>query len=296
MRALSQWVRRGLHYVRTHGPADWEEQYDRASAKRFLIGGGRSRGPNAVLGVMAPSRDRRGRIYPFMVTCEVPRHAVNPRSISYLPVQAEAFFGAADAMVERATNGAIPHKEVAEHVEQMDVAVSVCSTLPHAQEQYLKSENLALFLEAVFGHFEDSKKYHLFSTLLDTLLPLQDQTTPHLEHGLVFPLPGDGEGEAHAVSFWVGVVLRLMGYPSVSPSLFWGPSTEDTATELLLYVGAAAPPAFYESIVAERGQDVRMLERAGEKSGVEAALSIPETYGRLLEDKQVSLWDFLERL
>jgi len=297
MRALSQWVRKGLHHARTHRTPDWEEHYDRASAKRFVIGGGRSRGPNAVLGVMAPSRDRRGRVYPFMVTCEVPKHTLDPQTFAYLPVQAEAFFGAADALVRRATNGAIPHDEVAERVEQMEGEFSVCPRVPDGHEQYLKTESLAPFLDVIFGHFGDSKKYHLFSTLLDTLLPLQDRTRPQLDDGLVFPLPPDPAVEAHAVSFWVGVVLRMLGYPSVLPSLFWDSrSDEEDAGTLLLYVGAAGRRGFYESLVAERGTGVRVLEQSGEKSSVEAALSIPKAYGRLLEDEEICLWEFLEQL
>lgn len=296
MRALGQWIRRGLHHARTHRPADWEERYDHASPTRFLIGGGPSRGPNAILGVMAPSRDQGGRVYPFTVTCEVPKHALDSQSVVYLPVQAEPFFDAADALVQRATDGALPHDEVGERVEQMNVGLSVCSGVPPNHKRYLKTEAMGPLLEELFGHFGDSKKYQLFSTLLDTLLPLQDRTTPQLDDGLVFPLPDDEGQRAHVVSFWLTVVRRVLGEASVSPTLFWSPSTAGGTAELLLYVGAAGPRAFYESLVAERGEAVRVLEEAGEKSGVEAALSIPEAYGRLLEDEQMCLWDFLEQL
>jgi hypothetical protein len=244
---------------------------------------------------MAPSRDERDRTYPFIVACEVPKHALGSQHVAYLPVRAEPFFQGATALVQAATHGQIPHTEIAERVDRLEVQMAVEPTVPHRHKRYLQQETLGPFLEGLFGHFEDSEKYRLFHTFFEALQPLQDQRQPRLDYGLQFPLIPNDEVRSNIVSFWTGAVLRVLNYPSLVPSLFWAPPSA-SGTDLLLYLGAPEARAFFDVLAPTRREAVCRLGQSGDQTNAEAALGIPAEYGELLECEQVRLWDFLHRL
>jgi len=297
MRALDQWIRKGLHHARSHRPAQWEAAYDTAPPRRFLLWRQGAQVPHVLLGVMAPSRDERDRTYPFVVTCEVPKHALRPQHVAHLPVRAATFYRDAAALVTQATNGQIPHTDIAKRVDQLDVGVSVEPTVPHRHKRYLQQETMGPFLEAHFGHFEAGEKYRLFHTLLDALLPLQGRAKPRLDYGLQFPLSANEEVLPNVVSFWTDAALRVLNSSSVAPSLFWTPEgAPSSPANLLLYVGAPKARAFFDVLAPTRVEAVCQLGQYGDGTDAEAALGIPSEYGQLLEREQIRLWDFLRRL
>lgn len=298
MRTLDEWIRQGLHHARKNGRPDWEDRYDDASVQHFILGGNGTKAPNLLLGVMAPSRDERGRAYPFAVTCEVPKHAVSSLYYAYLPVQAAPFFQTADRLVRQAIQGDISYNEVVDRVQQCTVEVSIHSVVPPRHRRYLQQNDLGTFLERLFGHFADSEKYQLFSSLLERLRPLRNRGESGLDAGLQFPLLPDADQRASVVGFWLGTVLQLLDSVSVSPSLFWSsPAAPSGAGRLLMYVGAPDAQAFFDILSPPEGHgNICTLARDGERTNAEAALSIPTRYGQLLENERLRLSEFLRRL
>jgi type VI secretion system protein ImpM len=295
MRAFDEWVQHGLYQARQRQNG-WEAAYDTAPTTRFVFQGRRA--PNALLGVLRPSRDRTGRAYPFMVAAEVPTRRLSIRHLAYLPLQAGRFFDAADRVVREATEGDIPYREVPDHVQQIDTAFGVRPTAPRTYKRYLQQHTMGPFLEELFGHFGDSGKYRLFDNLLDVLLPLRGRSAPRLNYGLQFPLGGDDEALTAISCFWLEACLRLLDYPSdAEPTFFWTDRPPpDAAPFLLLFFGAPRPHAFFHLMASDDPHElVYPLAHAGD-DGAEAALSIPEEYGRLLETEQITLWNFLREL
>ena len=75
----------------TETPAEWpDEAHDSWS---FLIAPGVI-GPEALVGVMAPSRDRIGRLFPFLVASEITAAGLDVYDVD------EAWLGMAEQMVE----------------------------------------------------------------------------------------------------------------------------------------------------------------------------------------------------
>lgn len=298
MRAFDNWIRKGLHHARQNRAPDWEETYDEAPTHRFLFWGAGPNTPNVLLGALRPSRDEGGRGYPFMVTCEIPKQALSPHHVAYLPVQADAFYAEAGDLVRRATDGAVPYKEVPKQVRQMEVGISVQPTVPHDHKRYLQHETMGTFLESLFGHFEDNGKYRLFSNLFEALLPLRSHSASRLDYGMEFPLVEEEETLPNVTSFWMDTVLRVLDTPDASPSLFWtDPRSDAASARLRLYVGVPEPQSFLSILASDPSDDrVCVLSCSGARSNAEAALSIPEEYGRLLRNEQLRLWDFLRRL
>ena len=298
MRAFDEWLRKGLYHARQHERSDWKVRYDQAPSIRFLFWGDRPQAPNALLGVLRPSRDKSGRTYPFLVTCELPADALMVRHLPHLPVRATSFYKAAEAVVARATAGDIPYEEIPTVVEEMEPKVALRPTVPREHRRYLKNETLGTYLEAIFGHFDGSEKYRLFSNLLDVLLPLQNGTPIHLNYGLEFPLHPNSERRIDVASFWLDLVLRILDYPPIHPSVFWTePEDKAESSRMDLFLDAPEPTSLFGILAPSRANgQLYLLRVEGEKSPADAALSIPERYGTLLDNEQIRLWDFLRRL
>jgi len=297
MRSFDEWVQKGLYRAKQRRRGDLDAVYDDAPAFHFMFNG--RRGTATLLGVMKPSRDRSGRTYPFMVAVEVPPHSLTAQHLGYVPVQAGTFYEDADRIVQKATEGAVDYREATEQVQQLSPSVGFSTTPPQAYKRYLQQQTVTSFLERLFDHFGDGRKYRLFSNLLEILLPLRGRNATQLAFGLQFPL-GTGGDYTYNACFWLEVCLRLLDYPAVAPTFFWTaqrPETSDDDPFLLLFMQPPRPQTFFHLLAADTEDDnICILERMGEQSGAEAALAIPDRYGALLEAEQLSLWDFLRKL
>lgn len=298
MRAFDAWVQKGLFRARQHRRNELEAVYDEAPALRFLFNA--PNGAPTLLGVMKPSRDRSGRTYPFTVSTEVPRQEGSTRHLGYLPGQAATFYADAARLVRQATGGRLDHREVAERVQQLSPAIGRSTAPSQGYKRYLQQHTLQALLAEAFGHFGDGRKYRLFNNLFDILLPLRDRGAAQLAYGLQFSLGTEDGALTYQACFWVEVCLRLLGYPAVTPTLFWTaqlPEPDGHTPFLLLFLQPPRPRTFFHLLAADTEDDnICILERMGTQSGAEAALAIPAQYGALLEDERVTLWDFLRKL
>lgn len=299
MRAFDEWIRNGLHRARKRHSAAWDEAYDNAPTTRFFFSGRGRQAPNALLGVLQASRDRNGRTYPFTVTCEIPKSSVRADDLlAYLPLHAKSFYTVAEQVVQDATDGTLPYRKVADRVAEINPAFTLQSSPPTTYNRYVQQHTMGRFLKTLFGHFDDGRKYRLFKNLLDIYLPQQKRATPRLNYGLQFPL-GDGEPPLTPIAcFWLDASLRLVDHPDAEWSFFWTPQPPTTVPSfLLLFLGAPRANAFFHLLASDEAtEEICKLERMGSENDVQAALSLPEKYGSLLEDEQLPLRDFLQHL
>lgn len=298
MRAFDEWLRKGLRRTRTGRNPAWEETYDNAPTTRFFLFPRGRRVPNALLGVLRASRDRKGRAYPFAVTCELPKSTVQTKQLAYLPLQAESFYAAAEEVVQAATDGTLSHHEVTDRVAGLDPSFSIPSSPPQTYDQFVREQTVGHLLETVFGHFEDGGKYRLFKNLLDIFLPQRKRDAPRLNYGLQFPLGAGTASPTKTACFWLDTSLHLLDHPDAACSFFWTPHAPDArASFLLLFVGPSKADAFFH-LLGSDGQNEKIcrLEHMGSEDDAQVALSIPDEYGSLLEDEQRPLQEFLQHL
>lgn len=298
MRAFDEWIHEGLRRARRRHDSAWEEADDDAPMTRFLFSARDRQAPNALLGVLRASRDRSGRTYPFAVTCELPKSSVRADQLACLPLRADAFYTEAEHVVRDATDGTLPYREVTDRVAEIDPSLPPQSSPPTEYNRFVEQHTVESFLEALFGHFEDGRKYRLFKNLLDIFLPQRERDTPKLNYGLQFPL-GDSEAPlAKTACFWLDTSLHLLDHPDIEYSFFWTSDLRDSPSSfLLLFLGVPRAEAFTHLLGSDgKTEEIYELERMGSENDAQAALSIPEKYGSLIENKQLCLRDFLQRL
>jgi len=297
MRAFDAWVQKGLYQARQDRRA-LDATYDEAPAYRFIF-----RSPEAreqLMGVTQPSRDQAGRMYPFTVALEAEADAFGPRQLPYALGHASGFYDAAARLVATATAGDLTHHEATDHVEALQPTLEVTTAPSQAYKRYLRQQTTQSLFAQLFGHFGDGRKYRLFKNILDITLPLQGRRSVRLSYGLKFPLGTEADVLDVRAAFWIELVLRLLDYPNVAPSVFWtSPSRAEVpdASALFLFLDTPRPDAFTHLVRPGLEDDyICDLVQMGGQTAAEAALAIPDAYGRLLEQERLTLWDFLREL
>ena len=298
MRAFDEWMHDGLRRARKRHDSAWEEADDVPPTTRFLFSARDRQVPNALLGVLRASRDRNGRAYPFAVTCELPKSSVRTDQLAHLPLQADTFYTEAEQVVQDATDGSLPYREVTDRVAEIAPSFSLQSSSPTGYSRFVEKHTVGSFLEALFGHFEDGRKYRLFKNLLDIFLPQREREAPRLNYGLQFPL-GNGEAPvAKTACFWLDTSFHLLDHPDTEYSFFWTSAPQSSSVSfLLLFLGPPRAGAFTHLLGSDsKNEEIYKLACMGSENDTQAALSIPEKYGSLIENKQLCLRDFLQRL
>lgn len=300
MRTFDEWIRTGLHHLRQDRARAWEEAYDNAPTIRFLFSGRGQQAPNALLGVLRTSRDRTERMYPFTVTCELPKPSLSADHLAYLPLQADRFYTAAEQIVQEATEGTLPYPEVTDRVEQINPTLPLTSSPPAEYSRFIRQESTESFFETLFGRFGVPRKHELFKNLLDVFLPQRNRSTPRLNYGLQFPLGEDQNPLTKTACFWLDTCLRLLDHPNPELSFFWTPReiSDSVSAFLLLFVGSPphAHAVFHRLTSDEASEDLFEVSPTGSENETEARPSLPEAYGSLLENEQRSLREVLQHL
>lgn len=294
-RALDEWLQRGLFFLQAQRSVGLDAAYDAAPACGFLFNAGRGRPP--LLGVVQPSRDQAGRKFPFVVAREVPTPAPGGDAVP-LPVVFRAFLEQAAALVNAITAGQVAHRDVVARLEALD-GVDASGGQGDEYRAYLRRTTLKAWCEALWGYFDDSRKYVLFKNWIEVLQPHRGNASPPLAFGLRFPL--DEAAPTLGVGFWWDACRRLLQTPLEAPSCFWSlqapRGAEAPGSHLLLFFQPPPYKAFGEALAtAVTGESVFDLQAAGRGEAARAALAIPPRYGQLLEDEGLSLYAFLERL
>lgn len=290
--AIDEWVQRGLYKAKTQLRRDLDTAYDAAGTSYFLFSAADV--PQVLVGAMQPSRDQTGRKYPFLVGVELDKTSFDTDYIT-LPVRGQPFLKHASALVEDATDGRIGHRDLGGRLDR----IRTSGAATRVYERYLRETTFKAFVEDLWGHFEGTPKYLLFKNLTEILLPFAGNSHLGLSLGLKFPLGSDPDVAAHHAGFWLELCVRMLETPTVVPSFFWTTSngSAEQRPSLLLYFQTPTPDAFVHLLPVEFDSDnICELDRAGEESAAQVALSIPSKYGALLESDQLNLWEFLRKL
>lgn len=291
VRAMDAWVQEGLYAAKQRLGAHLAPACARAGSFGFFLDAGPA-GPLA--GVLQPSRDRVGRVYPLVIAAEADA-SVRPADA---PERFADFVGRAAAVARDAAAGSFTPADLAAQVAMLGPAPNGHAHGNVSFDQFLRDMPVSSLWTHLWGHADDTRKYLLFKNLLDLVPPLRGRLPERFPIVLRFPLGADAPPRALEVRFWLDVVARLLGETPAQPSFFWSLDAGAPGEAFLLLTLRPPPPELFTYLlVADPGSDTLcVLERLGADNAALAALSIPAHYGRLLEDDHLSLADFVRQI
>lgn len=293
-RALDEWIRRGLGAVAPQHRASLEEATRGMEPMRFLFA---SEQDGAFLaGALAPSHDRVGRFYPFVVAAEQAAPSAEVGQLARLPVQQSEYLDRAVELAWTAASGELEPCDLPGMLPPLQAAL-LHSSEADGYEAYVQETTLKAFAERLWGHSDDGRKYLLLKNLLDVLLPFKSAPGMRLTFGLQFPLSAGSA--AHAAGFWWELCSRLVQPSPTRPACFWREGAPGQALMLSLTLFLQPPPAraFQALLRMDDGDEyVFDLERVGLEETAVSASDLPPRYGQMVESETLTLREMLQQV
>ncbi len=203
--------------------------------------------PKALVGVLAPSRDRVGRSFPVAVFYPIPvRFIVG--NLAAVPAASEGFFSAAGQLL--AESAGLQHPEIIDRLRSL-APPDGPSLREHALpiRQALAAETAAGFAERLFGELSQGRHAYAYHTF--RIAAANGAAHPETRSPTVLDCPVDIDLDLLA---WLELADKLLGWTDRVPSAFW---TALPLPRLLIALGAA--PGAILHYLADRSFDSARL-------------------------------------
>jgi type VI secretion system protein ImpM len=194
---------------------DWAETYDRLGPASFQMVSGDSR--HTLVGVLAPSRDRAGRRYPFLAAAIVPTDVLASHA-SVTPIAHEVFFDGLRVQVGNAIENSVEALSCRQFLEsQLHVNNPAAADLALAAgvvDRFMVMTPVARLRELLE---DEGRGVQLEQALLNIAFYrafLRRFDSVATNQIIVLPLPQSHGEQALAASAWLSVISALSGSKS----------------------------------------------------------------------------------
>ncbi len=278
---LERWFQEGMAFARQSNRA-WDGDFWQTPPARFLFAPPGS--DRLVVGTWVAGSEKSGQGYPFAVS-SVADSAILGQEAALAPVLFYDFLKSAQEVAVNGWSGA--------ELALFQTRVGGLSCRPDLESsrkkyaQYLSTKTSRDIWTALFGSFENPKKYALVLNLYDRLVPLRDGTQPKLPIVLRFPL-----APAVIPGFWLDLVLRMTKRAALPTLASWTTNTltllfhEPTARFFGTVFRPDLPSEHACELAKEHAEDPDRLSRAREFFGgilSEPTSPLPQVLQRIAE-------------
>lgn len=286
--AFDAWLSTAMEWATRAGGPDFPEAFQRGALHGFAFRPDGERGPNLLCGVLSPSRDSAGRLFPLALGVPLqvaPQAAGRPE---LMPFVLETLWAEAGGLLLD-----ILAAPPSGSIEPPVVTAEPDADAEHAAETYddWAARITLRELWALLGP-SLSRPAATLRLLLEAVLPVRGQESAQTTLSLRLPL---GAGSGASLCFWLDVVRRHARWQSTLPSFFW--SHDGTTGAALLHLGR--PPA---STLAElwlpsgTRDEIADLTRPVDIIAVEAYAPLSAEIVAALSDPQATLAQLLAAL
>ena len=247
IQVMDQWIHEGIAYLSRRFPSDWKDRLDRFSPICCYIGGDHS--IHSLSGVIRPSHDTSGRQHPFIdfATCS---SLPVIQSLPYIPLRYAAFYKNGGNLKrldgsDLDTDGLI----------QQSVALALM--IPKFNEDDFKEQRKVSWAGKTSLEFWDSilpgtssiTRINFARDVLQTLKMAASRGPERIAWGLRLPIL-EGNASNAIVSFWMSLLVGVLGSQKWRPHVFWFPQNNGAAT-LTLYFRSPNASSFAQLICPE---------------------------------------------
>lgn len=233
---FDDWLTDGMEWALGKAGPEWPACFRSGSARAFAFRTEVSVGRAAfVIGALAPSQDRAGRLFPISVAAPVVLDADFCSAPELLPFAGESIWERTSvcASTLRAGSGPGPFAELASEPVLGDHSFSDAQSAYSAWGGALAQSELWALIS---GSAELEGLRRSLRFIAAAVEPHRQREPPATLLSLRLPL---GAAGGAAVCFWLDVVKRLIGWRNTVPSFFW--SHDGSSGQLTVHLGT--PPA-----------------------------------------------------
>lgn len=294
-RSLDEWIQEGLSQMRTRLGDQWEERFDDAPTLYFAY---RDRDPTeALVGLMRPGRDQKGRRYPFSIFAYV--HLGRGGAGLYaLPAGHARFLKAARRMALMDCADGIDNHRAAG-------IVNLSTTLPQnlvefrtRLDRYLNDITMESFFRGLFPDFHDQRKYLVMKNLFAALVPRRGQDPSRLGFTLRMPTVGDLDAVVAQSAIWYLLCETVLGEASLNQSvMFWYAGDAPAAEGCYMFFHAPNPSSLTYLLAPETDNGkLWKLETLGAEKADEARTQLGAPLAAALDTPHNTMKEFFTAL
>lgn len=213
---MEAWVTDGMGFAHTRRRG-WASDFGRGTAHAFVYRPpAKSPQDTIVVGVLRPSHDAVGRLFPLMfgATTDAAPFASAPH---LLPLLLGDFLEQAGYSSLRADTIQQP-SQLEAHVASLPPPVFDARAAHDDYTMFAHGTGIGTALGAVFGEHWSFRAPHAINTILQALEPVRGREPPETRLSLRLPLGAAGTA---AVAFWLDVVRASARWQRTVPSFFW---------------------------------------------------------------------------
>lgn len=244
---LDQWIHEGIAYLARRFPADWKERLDGFSRIYAYIGGEGS--IPTLCGVIRASHDKSGRQHPFIdfATCS---NTQVMQSLPYISMRFAAYF-ALGGNLNDPDGTDLDIDRLAQQSNELGRLIPKFVELTFVQQraESWAGKNSAEFWESILPGTSSSTRLNFARDVLQTLKMAATRGPERITWGIRLPIPG-GEASTAIVSFWLSLIVGVLGNQKWRPHVFWNPQNRGVSS-LTLYFRSPNASSFAQLISPE---------------------------------------------
>lgn len=230
------WLEEGIGLGANRGEP-FKRDFDRGAQKGFVLPLEGDR--RYAVGVMAASRDRVGRRFPFLAFTKSDLLALGG-GYHIVPLYAGAFLRSAGEAIFRFMNSPSTRPEPFLS-ELVPLDPNAFSSHFEGYLGWVQSASLRAVGQAIFGASWRDSLAHALYIVIESIRPFRGRENPPTPLAVRLPI---GVGFAGAACFWLDVVRTAAGWEKTIPSCFW--SFDPSGASITIHFGTLAQSALVD--------------------------------------------------
>ena len=289
---FDKWLQSGIQFSKTKFSMKFDAAYSSADIVQFVFP--IQNNTNTLLGSFISSNDKSGRKYPFIISTPI-NNSFDQENTHLIPLAFKEFYQYSGNIICNMKDSNSLDDIIDEIKSKLNFSELNLSQKKIQYQEYINITTANIFWSRLFGNFDDDRKYLLFYNLRAILLPFRDKQINNFTLGLKIPIISDSEFIFPNISFWIDVCLKFVDNTNILPYLFWFINSRTEEKYLILFLNQPPHDNYAHLINPQYLMDnICLTEKEGNIE--KCMLSLEDKYRTLLEQKEISLAEFLRQI
>lgn len=264
--ALDSWIQEGVTLLNRRYEQKWMRVFQLSPNFRFVFVGAEN--DKTLAGVIAPSRDKIGRDYPF-VLFRASDAAALKQDQAVAPLAFADLYPQVDLLVRQAQQDKSLESLLAQinsdSVFHSNLMLQNCNE--HLQ-QSLGNSTIGEFWDEVLPSAEPNIRVAFMYVVISSLQTVARRSPQRVHWGLRIPLPS-GEPVNKHLAFWLQLSNTVLKGRNWRANLIWNPPVPGIPSRLLLFFHQI-PASYFALLIDPRRSDDTVLDVLEEIEGLNA--------------------------
>ena len=264
--SLDEWVQDGVTLLNRRYDQKWKRVFQLSPNFRFAFVGAES--DRTITGVIAPSRDRIGRDYPFVLF----RASDNPlfkKQQALVPLAFADTYGTVDTLMRQPWQGLELDQLLATVERELPLQMDLGEPDWQAQLQgILEGTSIGEIWDDILPGADAEVRVGFLYVVISSLQTVLRRSPQRVHWGLRIPLPSGDKANKH-LAFWIQLSDSLLRGRNWRASLIWNPPVPGIPARLLLFFHPI-PASYFALLIDPRRSDDTVLDVLEEIEGLSA--------------------------